>query len=112
MPVKNSIAIVVTTFLSIGLTGPQAVNAADIPPPVLKAPAALPATNWTGVYINGGTGYGLWTAESNTPVSLGGFDPAAPLVQRLGGKGWLGRVGIGPCQRNYQKEREHRHLLN
>ncbi len=66
--------------------------AADLP---TKAPVPVaPAFNWTGFYIFGGGGGGLWAADSNTQTF-----PGAPIAltrdQRLGGSGWFGTVGIG-----------------
>jgi outer membrane immunogenic protein len=63
--------------------------------PYTKAPVAVaPAYNWTGFYIFGGGGGGLWNADSNVQTF-----PGAPIAltrdQRLGGSGWFGTVGIG-----------------
>src|SRR5262245_57331891 len=68
--------------------------AADIPvkAPVLKAPEAA-AMSWTGFYLNGGFGYGLWTAETTVVVPGGVCVLCENQIQ--GGKGWLGVVGIG-----------------
>jgi outer membrane immunogenic protein len=70
--------------------------------PYVKAPMAAPVANWTGFYIFGGGGGGLWNADSNvnsTGVAGGfAFGPAGTMVtrdQRLGGSGWFGTVGIG-----------------
>jgi len=78
--------------------------AADLPARTYtKAPMMPePVANWTGFYIFGGAGGGLWAADSNT-VSTGpgvafNFGPAGTAVtrdQRLGGSGWFGTVGIG-----------------
>jgi outer membrane immunogenic protein len=72
--------------------------AADMAPRYAKAPApVLPVYNWTGFYIFGGGGGGLWTSDSNI-VSTGGFGPAGTAVSRdhrLGGDGWFGTVGAG-----------------
>jgi outer membrane immunogenic protein len=81
--------------LTIGSS--QSVMAADIPAkaPVLKAPATF-APSWTGFYVAGGVGYGLWAAESTTSSAPGaGGEPTLPLTQRTGGRGWLGRIGGG-----------------
>lgn len=74
--------------------------AADIPAHVYtKAPTA-PGPGWTGFYISGGGGGGLWAADSNA-VSSGlapAFGPAGAALsrdQRLGGSGWFGTVGAG-----------------
>jgi len=69
--------------------------AADLPARYTKAPVPVaPAFNWTGFYIFGGGGGGLWAADSNSQTF-----PGAPVAlsrdQRLGGSGWFGTVGIG-----------------
>ncbi|WP_028346254.1 outer membrane protein [Bradyrhizobium murdochi] len=73
--------------------------------PYAKAPAPVaPVYNWTGFYIFGGAGGGLWAADSNVEstgvVGGSGFfgGPAGTALtrdQRLGGSGWFGTVGIG-----------------
>jgi len=72
--------------------------------PYTKAPVAVaPAYNWTGFYIFGGGGGGLWNADSNVQSTgpgggVGFFGPAGTALtrdQRLGGSGWFGTVGIG-----------------
>ena len=75
-------------------------SAADLPAPVLKAPpAAFAAPNWTGFYVNGGFGYGMWNADTQSLNPITGA-PAAILgnplgIMQQGGRGWLGRVGGG-----------------
>ena len=69
--------------------------AADLGPRTYaKAPAPIaPAYSWTGFYIFGGGGGGIWNADSNLqtfPVAT-----AATRDQRMGGNGWFGTVGIG-----------------
>jgi outer membrane immunogenic protein len=62
--------------------------------PYAKAPVAVaPAYNWTGFYIFGGGGAGLWAADSNVQTAPGAV--ALTRDQRLGGSGWFGTVGIG-----------------
>src|SRR5256885_1796011 len=62
--------------------------------PYTKAPAPVaPVYNWTGFYIFGGAGGGLWNADSNVQTSPGAV--ALTRDQRLGGSGWFGTVGIG-----------------
>jgi outer membrane immunogenic protein len=63
------------------------------PAPIVAAPVA----NWTGCYISGGLGYGLWQQEN---VSY--FNPGAPAARvaltgewDAGGRGWLGRAQGG-----------------
>jgi outer membrane immunogenic protein len=68
--------------------------AADLPARYSKAPPPMaPVYNWTGFYIFGGGGGGLWSADSNVRT----FPGTVPLTrdQRLGGDGWFGTVGVG-----------------
>jgi outer membrane immunogenic protein len=65
--------------------------AADMPAPFLKAPA--PVYNWTGCYLGGGGGYGMWNQDSYLEM-----DPAHVQLTRTqtnGGKGWFGTVSGG-----------------
>jgi outer membrane immunogenic protein len=53
-----------------------------------------PVYNWTGFYVFGGGGYGLWEADTST------IDPVTGACvlcteQRQGGKGYFGTVGGG-----------------
>jgi outer membrane immunogenic protein len=69
-------------------------SAADLAArPYTKAPMMAPAPSWTGFYIFGGGGGGLWNADSNVVAVPGGT--ALTRDQRLGGSGWFGTVGIG-----------------
>jgi len=70
--------------------------AADMPPPpALKAPPP-PAPTWTGCYIDGGVGYGLWNQDvSLTGPPIGGGAVTTTNTTTDGGRGWLGRVGGG-----------------
>jgi outer membrane immunogenic protein len=70
-------------------------SAADLAArPYTKAPAPVAAVyNWTGFYIFGGGGGGLWAADSNVQTFPGGA--LATRDQRFGGSGWFGTVGIG-----------------
>jgi outer membrane immunogenic protein len=68
-------------------------SAADLAArPYTKAPMVAPAYNWTGFYIFGGGGGGIWDADSNVQTN-----PGAALTrdQRLGGDGWFGTAGAG-----------------
>ncbi len=70
--------------------------AADMPvrtPVSVPAPVAY-APSWTGCYVGGGGGYGLWNQENT------GFIDGPPRVQftsttTAGGRGYLGTVGGG-----------------
>jgi outer membrane immunogenic protein len=76
--------------------GGQAI-AADMPMKAARpAPVVAPVASWTGCYIGGGVGYGLWQQENVTYFNA---PPAAPvqLTQQYdtGGRGWLGRAQVG-----------------
>src|SRR6266849_7148822 len=68
--------------------------AADLPARTYtKAPAPIVAPSWTGFYIFGGGGYGMF--DSNTYVTS--FPAGTPLTidQKVGGDGYFGTVGAG-----------------
>jgi outer membrane immunogenic protein len=68
--------------------------AADLPARTYtKAPMPAPIANWTGFYIFGGVGGGLWNADTYTSVTATGL----PLTihNTHGGDGWFGTVGAG-----------------
>ncbi len=72
----------------------QFANAADLPvkaPPL--APPPPPQFSWTGFYVNGGVGYGMYNAD--TVWTLPGGGTFLPFTQTQGGRGWFGTVGIG-----------------
>ena len=72
-----------------------AASAADLAAtPYVKAPPPVaPAYNWTGFYVFGGGGGGLWAADQHVVDTVSG----TPLTvdQRQGGSGWFGTVGAG-----------------
>ena len=51
------------------------------------------APSWTGFYIFGGAGGGVWDASSNTVVT--GITAAPLSINEVGGDGWFGTVGAG-----------------
>jgi outer membrane immunogenic protein len=68
--------------------GGAAIMAADAPMPV-KAPRAAPAAySWTGCYLGGGAGYGMFDQKIQTSVA------GAP-ANNAGGRGWFGTVQTG-----------------
>jgi outer membrane immunogenic protein len=69
--------------------------AADLAPrPYAKAPMPMAvAPSWTGFYIFGGAGGGIWDADSNVNSTTTGL--AITRDQRMGGDGWFGTVGAG-----------------
>ena len=58
--------------------------------PLRAAPMAY-APSWTGCYVGGGFGYGLWNQENQD------FTNRVPdtLTNSAGGRGWLGTVQVG-----------------
>ncbi|MGC1552215.1 MAG: porin family protein, partial [Bradyrhizobium sp.] len=68
--------------------------AADLPARTYtKAPMMPePVMNWTGFYIFGGIGGGVWDADQNV---VNGAGNGITINQRSGGDGWLGTVGAG-----------------
>src|SRR5262249_5242656 len=61
--------------------------------PYVKAPPPAPAPSWTGFYIFGGGGGGLWGAGQHIVDTVSG--PPLTVDQRPGGSGWFGTVGLG-----------------
>jgi outer membrane immunogenic protein len=76
--------------------GIASASAADMPAhyaKVVPAPMVV-APSWTGFYVSGGGGYGLWAADTTT------VDPVTGVCilctnQRQGGSGYFGTVGAG-----------------
>jgi outer membrane immunogenic protein len=70
-------------------------SAADLAArPYTKAPMMpAPVYNWTGFYIFGGGGYGMWDADTHTNE----FPTGIPITQsqKFGGDGYFGTVGAG-----------------
>jgi outer membrane immunogenic protein len=85
---KLLIATAAVALATVGTAG-----AADLP---VKAPpmvAAAPVYTWTGCYVSGGVGYGMWNQDNSAFDTLGlGINT---VTQTAGGRGWLGRVGVG-----------------
>lgn len=82
--------------LILAATGLMALGgsafAADMAAPVYKAPPPpAPVYSWSGCYIDGGVGYGMWDADHFGTTAAGPFD----LSSTSGGRGWLGRAGAG-----------------
>src|SRR5476651_1858861 len=78
----------------ISLLAAQSAVAADMPAkiPVKAAPIAA-GIPWTGFYVNGGVGYGIWAADQTARDPSGGCNICETQVQ--GGKGWLATIGAG-----------------
>ncbi len=70
--------------------------AADLPaaPAYSKAPVPVATPSWTGFYIFGGAGGGVW--DANTGVNVAGGGPCVLCVNnKQGGDGWFGTAGLG-----------------
>ena len=66
-------------------------SAADLP---YKAPPPPPPVyNWTGCYVDAGVGYGMYNQDHYQETWPAGV--AFTQTTTDGGKGWLGRVGVG-----------------
>src|SRR5438067_7636870 len=91
-PMKKSLfgSLAVLTFAAAG-----PATAADLP--VKAAPMApayvAPGPSWTGCWVSGGVGYGMWNQKHFDKTDPG----SVSLTQEIntGGEGWLGRVGVG-----------------
>jgi outer membrane immunogenic protein len=84
--------LIATAAVALATAG--TAGAADLP---YKAPpmvAAAPVASWTGCYIGVGIGYGLWNQDESF-VDPTGRVAVASGTYTLGGRGWLGRGGIG-----------------
>jgi outer membrane immunogenic protein len=65
--------------------------AADMRAPVMKAPPIGPVMSWTGCYLSGGGGYGMW----NQDVTSLNNNLRTDHDVTNGGRGWFGTVGGG-----------------
>ncbi|HEX2366550.1 MAG TPA: porin family protein [Bradyrhizobium sp.] len=86
--------------LLLALTAAAAVSgsafAADLPARTYtKAPPPIMAPSWTGFYIFGGGGGGIWKANTDIRSTVGGACLICGFNQTQGGDGWLGTAGIG-----------------
>ena len=90
-----------TLALSMLATFAGSAIAADMAPHTYTkaAPVPIPVANWTGCYIGGGGGYGLWNQENTTYLDPGfGNVPTRRIIidtQTNGGRGYLGTVQGG-----------------
>jgi outer membrane immunogenic protein len=82
---KFSIALIATLVAAPAMAADMAVKAPPPPPP--------PPASWTGCYVDGGVGYGMYTQTSHSEISLT-YAPIGTQVTN-GGEGWLGRLGGG-----------------
>jgi outer membrane immunogenic protein len=73
--------------------------AADLgrPAPVYKAPPPpAPVFTWTGCYLGGGGGYGMWNQDiSATAPPDDTIGSGVSLTTTAGGRGWFGTAQVG-----------------
>jgi outer membrane immunogenic protein len=83
----------VLALMALAAFGGSAL-AADLPARTYtKAPEPVIVPSWTGFYLFGGGGGGLWAADTNTVLNSTGAPATSNL--RMGGSGWFGTVGAG-----------------
>ena len=88
---KNSLLL---AAMVLALTDGGPARAADAARPILKAPPApTPVYGWTGFYVGGGWGYGMFNLDTTWAQGALPFDLV--INQTQGGRGWLGTVTIG-----------------
>ena len=83
--------LLIATTAAVALATVGTASAADLPvkaPPMVAPPVVY---NWTGCYISGGVGYGMWNQDHF--IQARGVQITAE--ETAGGRGWLGRVGGG-----------------
>ena len=70
--------------------------AADLGRPVLKAPPPphAPVYTWTGCYLGGGGGYGIWNQDNFTVHEIDGPTTTSQTTT-AGGRGGFGTVQVG-----------------
>src|SRR5262249_53751663 len=74
---RRSVVVLLAVSLGFSITGLSLACAADMP---LKAPAALPAVDWTGFYVGGHFGYAGGTSNwTGTPVGTPGSSVSGSL---------------------------------
>jgi len=78
--------------------GPGGLGVVGVPetrPGVFKAaPPPVPVDRWTGFYLEGGGGYGMWNADTATFIPTTG-ECLLCATQTQGGKGGFGTAGGG-----------------
>jgi outer membrane immunogenic protein len=82
--------LIATAAVALATAG--TAGAADLPTKAPPMTAAAPVQTWTGCYISGGVGYGMWNQDEYTNLPVVG---ATSTTVTAGGRGWLGRVGAG-----------------
>jgi outer membrane immunogenic protein len=85
--------LAIALIASAALTG--SAVAADLPARTYtKAPMIAPVPSWTGFYIFGGAGGGVWDANTGVVNTATGACILC-ATNKQGGDGWFGTVGAG-----------------
>ena len=91
--------IILFSAAALSLLVPAAAIAADLgrPAPVYKAPPPpAPVYTWTGCYLGGGGGYGMWNQDlASTAPPEDVIGSGTSLTTTAGGRGWFGTVQVG-----------------
>jgi outer membrane immunogenic protein len=87
----NKLLIATTAAVALATVG--TAGAADLPTKAPPMVAAAPVASWTGCYVSGGVGYGMWNQDHFGETLPGNFQLTDQITS--GGRGWLGRVGVG-----------------
>jgi outer membrane immunogenic protein len=70
--------------------GSVSAQAADMLPSKARPMAPAPVSNWTGLYVGAGGGYGMFDADHSSSLA-GTLLPQSQIA----GKGWFGTVQVG-----------------
>ncbi len=91
---KSLITGALITGAMFGALMAGSAMAADMPvkAPIMRAPPP-PVFSWTGCYIGGGGGYGMWNQETFHETDPGHV--ATSPTETGGGRGWFGTVQAG-----------------
>src|SRR5262249_7186633 len=85
--------LLIATAAAVAIATAGTAGAADLPvkaPPMVAPPVVY---TWTGCYLSGGVGYGMWNQDHFLFADPGSIQLTAQ--ETAGGRGWLGRVGGG-----------------
>ena len=86
----NKLVVALLSSAALLLTV-AAGSAADLPArPVYKAPMAVPAFSWTGIYIGGNVGYGWGRTRGTAATSAAGGQPGQFDLDGIVGGGQIG----------------------
>ena len=86
---KNLLIASITTLALAG----GAAQAADMSMPLKARPMPAPVYTWTGCYVEGGGGYGMFNNSHYEETAPGGVPLSSEIT--TGGRGYYGTVGGG-----------------